>query len=450
MTSLFYYSSVALTPATALSPSTQYTFTITPDPTVASPYSFSFTTAGGGPDNTPPHLIGFSPASGTTGVGVNGPFTALFISASPGPSVANSQGVQLTGQYLYGSSTTTIAADGMGVVVSIAPQSWPSFLQLTVDPTKFTDAFGNTGQGPPQTAHFSTFVVTDFSGPSLRTFFPADGDTAIPLNVSIRLLFDHPVDLKSASSLIALTSGGKPVAVGYNAFAAGAGVALTLNNLLTPNQTYNVTIAPGLLDANELPAQQSGSFSFTTGSSPDGTAPTLLTVSPQQSTSLPLNGVLSFQTNKRIMPLAAVEFSGLNKTYPNGETIETDPATGALSPNGQTLTITPQSQLDPLQHYTVDLTDLVDVTGASFYGSVQYFFTGTAPDNTSPTLLAVSPADGSQNVPALAPIEILFNDAVGAPSLPTPRPFPQAVRTWPRSSSLTAPEPCSRSLPTSR
>jgi hypothetical protein len=70
---------------------------------------------------------------------------------------------------------------------------FPTAYQITVDPSQIQDPFGNHGQGPIQTASYTTFLATGTSGPVLSGHFPADGESGLPLNVGIRLLFDRPM-----------------------------------------------------------------------------------------------------------------------------------------------------------------------------------------------------------------------------------------------------------------
>src|SRR6266568_598225 len=77
-----YYDSSPVTqlsvaPAAPLAASTRYTFTIAPAASFGDPYSFDFTT-GPSPDTTGPQITGFDPKSGTSNMGISGPFTVTF------------------------------------------------------------------------------------------------------------------------------------------------------------------------------------------------------------------------------------------------------------------------------------------------------------------------------------------------------------------------------------
>ena len=214
----YFDSNVSITPATPLAPSTLYTFTITPQSTLGDPYSFDFTT-GSGPDTSTPQLIGFSPPSGTTGTGTSGPFIALFnkrlsITALQGQAVS----VRVPANGISPQPEISLTADGKGLVIEPMPQAnggtyWPESYQITVDPTEIQDVSGNPGQGVPQTAMYITFATQETSGAALKSFFPADGASGLPLNVSIRLLFSSVIDSTTAAAGIVLQAGGKSVPV---------------------------------------------------------------------------------------------------------------------------------------------------------------------------------------------------------------------------------------------
>jgi hypothetical protein len=211
-----YYTDVSVTPVSPLQPATLYTFTITPAATMADPYSFDFTT-GTGPDTVAPQLAGFDPPSGTSGLGVQGPFTVRFNKRLLSTAVLSAGAVTLKPSFCYGTSLS-MTADGKGIIARPQFQGcggypWPQFYQLTVDPSKIQDVSGNAGQGSPQSAQYTTFTATDPNGPTLKGFFPAEGDTGLPLNVSVRLLFSQTMDTSSALGGIVLETNGTAVAV---------------------------------------------------------------------------------------------------------------------------------------------------------------------------------------------------------------------------------------------
>jgi len=209
--------------------------------------------------------------------------------------------------------------------------------------------------------------------------------------------------------------GGTTVPATYSIFAQGYGVELKPTNLLTAGQTYQVAVGAGLRDTNGIGAAANPSFQFTTGTGPDTQAALAVAASPQYGVSAPLNPVVTSRANKRIMPLATVEYS-LIPAAASGDAEQTIPvATASLSADGQNFTYTPGSPLTPGIGYVVSLTDMVDVTGAMFSSSGASFIAGAAALTSPPTVLAITPPDGSQNVALNSPIEVAFSAPIGAP-----------------------------------
>lgn len=419
-----------LVPSTVLLPYTLYTFTVNPGASVGVPYSFSFTTGGIG-DKTSPHLLGVSPPSGTTGVGLNGPFTFQFDKRIV-RSLQPNQGVTVAAWpsrvYSYGSSST-LSADGTALTVTVnVSQSYPTGYVITVDPTQLIDAFGNAGQGAPLTAQYSTFVTTDSSGPHLQASLPANGDTGVPTNVIPRLIFQRTIDTTTAAQGITLLSGGVAQTIAFN-FGnystypnTGSAFSITPAKLLAPNQTYSIVIGAGLLDPSGFPVQQPQTIQFTTGSGPDLIAPKVLG-SPPSVSSAPPNSVVLIRTNKPIAPIVIGRLSsvGLGYSQSSGNPV---PASVTLSPDGTLLTMTPQAPLSP-GDYTVSTSEIVDTSGNPFvFPSYVSLNVSGDVDNTPLVLLAVNPPPGASSVPPSTNIRLLFNKTCATCYFPGQSPFP--------------------------
>jgi methionine-rich copper-binding protein CopC len=406
LTSGFNYNYVSYVPSAPLSPSTTYVFTFTPGAGYGDPYQFSFTT-GTRPDTTAPKFLGFNPPSGSTGVSLNGPFTALFDKPLALGFVRSNAITVRSPSLNQAGLNLQLTPDGKGLMIEPQSTGFPTAYQVTLDPSQIQDQFGNHGQGSVQTASYTTFLATGTSGPVLSGYFPADGESGLPLNVGIRLLFDRAIDFSTASVGISVQSGSTTVAVSFESFASGRGIAMRTSKALAPNQTYTVTAGTALQDANGIALAQPASFQFTTGSVPDGTQAQILSSAPLYGTSAPVNVQVAVRTNKRIMPLALLEF---NQFTGGGNPA----AVPSISPDGQTFTLTPVAPLTMLNQYAVDLRDLVDVTGVSFGGS--FNFTPNNPQDTvAPAVLAIAPPDGSENIPTDSTVQVLFSEMIGPP-----------------------------------
>jgi len=96
--------------------------------------------------------------------------------------------------------------------------------------------------------------------------FPDSGDTNVPTNAVVQLLFDHDLYASSVNQGgIVLETGGGPVQ--FQSQTCGARVMLTGVALL-PNTTYKVRTTNRLLDANGIASDQPVQFEFTTTGGP--------------------------------------------------------------------------------------------------------------------------------------------------------------------------------------
>ena len=389
-------------PPSPFTPQTKYSVNVNPLVIGEAPYQFSFTT-GSGPDNTGPVITGLDPPSGTTGLGLNAPITIHF--NKPLKNLDHSFASLAAGGSTIGWTGGITGPDLSRIIV------WPEYpntapgYQLKLDPTKATDAEGNSGQGAMVTGQYFTFLVTDFRGSVLGQHFPADGETAIPTNVSIRLLFQETVDLSSASSGITIDQNGTAVNFNSGSFSGGQGVWLRPAGL-QPNQSCRVTVNQNLRDLNGLPVTGTASFQFQTSDGPDLVRTAALAVQPGAGEVMPLNGVVALKTNKRIIAVANPSMNA----YPN----ERATLAIALSPDQQTLTLTPQRRLKSGVVYQPNLGDFVDDTGAAFlYSLPSGFQTGTGQDHQPPVVLATTPVDGAAGVPIDSNIEVRLDKGAG-------------------------------------
>lgn len=419
------YFATVLAPAAALSPNTVYTFTVTPGREVGAPYSFSFTT-GGSADKTPPRLLSIDPPSGATGIGLAGPFRLQFDRRIT-RTVQQGQGVTLSALGAVYPVPLSYSLSDDGATLTLRPsvtQNYPAGYVLTVDPTKFVDAFGNTGQGEPVTANYTTFVAIDPSGPHLQASLPADGDTNVPTNVIPRLIFQRSINPDTASKGIELRSGDTVHPISFNstidATIAYAGTALGIvpSKPLVPNQTYTIVINSGLTDFQGFSGSQPRTIRFTTGAGPDLVTPAVLAFSPATVTAPP-NARILIRTNKPISPLVLDRLSaGGLASGDSGE--NPAPASATLSNDGTLLTLTPLAPL-PAKPLRVRVSELIDTAGAPFYpsgsGGIAFNVTG-AEDHEAPVLLAVNPPPGADSVPPSAAIRLRFSEACGTCSFP--------------------------------
>ena len=86
------------------------------------------------------------------------------------------------------------------------------------------------------------------------------------------------------------------------------------------------------------------------------------------------------------------------------------PVTPTVTNMNQVLTLTPAVPLTANTTYTISVTGVKDFTGNTMVGTTTASFTtGLGVDDTPPSLVSVTPADGVTSVPVSSTIKLLFS-----------------------------------------
>jgi len=404
-----YYTSqtIAVGPPKLLDANTRYTFTFKPGDGRNDPYSFDFTT-GSGPDTSPLQLIGFDPPPGTAGVGLNGPVTLQF---NKPLSVMTSDAISVTSGSSALTPIATLATGLDRVVVRFSPAviGLTKLYQILVDPSRFTDAFGNPGQKPAVSASYTTFAAAGRQPVAVLGVFPNATDRNIPLNAAVRVLFSGSLGYTIPPDAVRLLdANGKALSVQLSIFAGGYGIQLKPADLLAASQTYTIQVSNALRDVDGFPVPE-GSFAFTTGTAFDLTpAAAMGTSPPYQAAPQPANVLVVLRANKPIMPLAAIEYSSTGSPTSNGGVRVAGPA--RISDDGLTFYMNPPAG----RHSSISMEDVVDYAGNPFFGSTIDVTPGSADDNQPPVLLGMIPGDGSVIGNSYSTIAALFDKPLSA------------------------------------
>lgn len=251
----------------------------------------------------------------------------------------------------------------------------------------------------------------DTSKPAVNSTTPAHNSVAVGTNSAITATFNKPVSATAINTqtFILLKDGTIPVAgsVSY----VGTTAQFSPAGDLSAGASYLAVVTNGVKDlaGNEMAA--SYSWQFTTGDSPDSTAPLVLATFPaSNSAGVSLNSIITVTFNESIDPatINAQTFLLLKDG--------TIPVAGSVTNVGTTALFSPVSNLSADASYSaVVTTGVKDLAGnAPAVNFTWVFTTGGASDldTVGPHVLSVSPPDGETNVPVDSPFVITFDEPI--------------------------------------
>jgi hypothetical protein len=252
------------------------------------------------------------------------------------------------------------------------------------------DIFGNV--------LFSGFKITDLNGgevtliiylaasdetpPTVISTSPASGATGASITSVITITFSETIDSTTFNSGTFTLRNGESNVAGTIAF-DGALVTFTPSANLAYSTTYTGTITTGVKDLAGNPMSEDYSWTFTTGTAPDETPPTVTAVSPGNSaTGVAVTSTLTATFSE------AMDASTINTTTFMLDSVGNTPVSGEVTYSGTTATFTPSANLAYSTTYTATITTGVkDLAGNPMSENYSWTFTtGTAPDETPPTV----------------------------------------------------------------
>ena len=264
------------------------------------------------------------------------------------------------------------------------------------------DVVGNN-LAAPYNFGFTTGSSGDSTPPTVTTTNPTDGATAVPLNPVISVTFSEPMNKTTVQAAFSISSspGGS--------FAWGLGDTLLTFNLvgpLTASTLYTVTIGTGAMDVAGNPLASIFSYSFTTGSGGDSTAPTVTGNTPGLGdTGVPLN------TSVTVIFTEAMHRTSVENAFSTSPTV---PGTFAWSGDSQALVFTPDSNLTLGTTYTITVgTGASDVAGNTLASAFNFgFTTGGLTDDLAPTVSSNDPLDLASDISVTTTISVTFDEAM--------------------------------------
>ncbi len=382
---------------------------------MTNPFTSSFTT-GSAVEFTHPTVSRVAPENGTQNVPVNVHYTVQF-SKTMDPATLTPANLALldNGKPVSG----MVQVDASGTTASFIPDQPLSVREpVVVDlSTGIQDIYGNS-LNQAYTYSFTTGDSPEIAPLHVAAVGPAMSSGKVGTNALIHLLFNEPVNLVTATSAnIQVTSGGQPVPVMIALSAGDQRATITPVGGLAPNTQYTVTSTAGLTDLAGVALDNPGSFSFTTGSTTDATRATTYAFDPpNNSTGVPLNTLIDVVYTKPVDPTSVTPTGVLLYPPQAGAGF---PVEGSLSvsSDGSTVSFGANALLQPETRYCFETSGIQDDEGNAI-GSVQSCFTtGVSSATAAPTVVSMSPANGSFGVPLNAAVSIGFSAPMSSASM---------------------------------
>jgi large repetitive protein len=277
------------------------------------------------------------------------------------------------------------------------------------------DLAGNRMQSGSRS--FNTGNSADPDAPSVSVVSIGDGAVDLAVNSLLVITLDEPLgEICSPEALLSSSVGDVAAAVSLS----GDRQTLTLTpaESLATSATYTLSLS-GLCDFAGNTSAATGVVSFTTStiSTPDTTAPNLLSANPaDDAVDVPVDTSIVLGFDEPIDQTSRPKVTGT--AYTDTGSYYSYTAAGAYSVDGSELTFVPDAPFRPNARYRVDLSyNIPDLAGNTRSISSYQFVTAADTDVTPPTLKAISPMDGAVGVHPLSSVELTFSEPLKSNTL---------------------------------
>lgn len=337
-------------------------------------------------------------------------------SVSPGfGTEGQSVPVTLTGTLFAAGATIGLSGTGITVSNTKVVSSTSITATFTIALNAPIGAQNVTVTTPVGTSGTQTFTVNALP-PTVTFTNPANLSTGIPLNRKIAVTFSKPMNpLTITTATFTLVGGGTNVAgtVSYNA-ATNVATFSPLANL-TASTLYTATITTGAKDQAGNSLASNFVCTFTTGTTADTTAPTVISTNPASGATLvPLNQKIA-ATFSKVMDSSTITTTTF--TLKQGTTA----VAGTVSYAGTTATFAPTANLTASTLYTATITTgAKDLAGNALASNfVWTFTTGSTSNTTAPTVTSTVPADTATGVGLNQTINATFSTGMDPATIST-------------------------------
>ena len=260
---------------------------------------------------------------------------------------------------------------------------------------------------------FTTVFATDTTPPAVVGVNPPDGLTNVPRNARVEIRFNESISALSIGNVRLLTNGGTSVAVTRTLSDTNRLLTLRPNGLLATNRAYTISVVGVRDTSNNLMAAFTSTF--TTGSRTDLVIPTITSTNPVYGdTGVGLSPVARVTFSEPIDPLSISADTFRMANAAGGDYLD---AIFVLAADRRSATLRPVTPLLPYTLYYFTLNGYTDVAGNVGNGTSIYFYTGATLDAVAPTVVALSPPNGTTGLPVNTRITAVMSELIDPTSV---------------------------------
>ena len=380
--------------------------------------SSTFTTRAD-PTDTQPSLQSISPSHGATGVARNASVFLRFSESIARDSIDETT-LFLTQDGVAGTLPATYSFAENDRIVGIHPNDpfQPTGAVRVRIRTAILDLQGQN-LAFNQSLIFTPVDVTDSIPPTVELVSPGAGLTDIGTNARIQIRLSEPAGAASVyeGSIVLKDADGEIVPCSVLLSQSDRVITFTPHCPLREDTDHTVCVRATLRDRTGNALVEEFNSAFRTGGGIDFVPPHVARTAPiNGATRVPVNAPVIVDFTNSVNPISVTQDNVVLSSSP-GILMKTL----SLDADRRRLTITPTMPLPAGRHVSVRLRRAItDDSSNELRGGSDYFFSFTAqhlPDTTPPTIVAVSPLDGAEDVPINARGVVTFGEAMDATSI---------------------------------
>ena len=329
--------------------------------------------------NNGPSIVSSDPNNGDTSIVISKKISVTF-NESMNPSTINTTNFVLR----QGGNQVSGVVSYTGAVATFTPASYLS-ANTVYTATVYTGAKDTVGRALASNYvwSFTTGSTSSSTQSRVTSTDPANGATAIALNIKITANFSNAMNPSTITTSTFLIKNGNTLVPGLVSYSGTTAIFIP-TSVLSTNTVYTGTITTGAKDATGNAISSAYTWSFTTGTAIDITPPSILSTDPLSgAVAVSLSKVVTVNFSK---PLDPQTINATTYTLKQGTTA----VAGVISYTDSSAVYTPSADLTPGITYTaVVTTGVKDLAGNALAANHTWTFTtGNTPIQPPVNLLS--------------------------------------------------------------